>query len=289
MVLQQEPKVEQQMETHDNDVMMSESTGMLIRPPPLVQEVVKTGQHTTNRITDKSFPSRILSMFLTEYKTGDGMYDAVWQCQGGMVFRVHRLVLASVSPLLRHCLLEQSDLATKAVIHTPELTSSCVKSLLCLFYTGKVNVSGSHVSEVNSALQMLAFQGDKVSLVPATMEEDFCQAAIVEGSNNNDDGSDEDWDPKTAFDDDIQGDDNVEDGSDWWQPSDKKQRVVSVEEPQRSYPGFRRGRKSLKTPDTDEVYRTRGPGKGDRSYQLSQDLFNGRSVDFIHVCHICYK
>ena len=53
--------------------------------------------------------------------------------------------------------------------------------------------------------------------------------------------------------------------------------------------GLKRGRKSLKTPDTAECFRTRGPGKGERSYKLSQDLFEGRHSDFIYVCHGCYR
>ena len=105
--------------------------------------------------------------------------------------------------------------------------------------------------------------------------------------------SDSDWDPRTdlAFEEEIQGDEQVEE-EDWWEPRGKKRKSCSVknekwsdEEDTKSYSGFKRGRKSLKTPDTHEIYRTRGPGKGDRSYQLSLDLFDGRAVDFIHVCH----
>ena len=51
---------------------------------------------------------------------------------------------------------------------------------------------------------------------------------------------------------------------------------------------LKRGRKSLKTPDSRECFRTRGPGKGERSFKLSQDLFQGRHTDFIYVCHACY-
>ena len=100
MVLQQEPKLEQDIETHDNDVMMSESTGMLIRPPPLVQEDVKNVLHT-NKIIDKRFPSNILTKFLTEFKTGQ-MYDAVWECQGGM-FKVltNQNIASNISLVLR--------------------------------------------------------------------------------------------------------------------------------------------------------------------------------------------
>ena len=53
--------------------------------------------------------------------------------------------------------------------------------------------------------------------------------------------------------------------------------------------GLKRGRKSLKTPDTSERFRTRGPGKGERSYKLAQDLFDGRHTDFIYACHSCYQ
>ena len=51
---------------------------------------------------------------------------------------------------------------------------------------------------------------------------------------------------------------------------------------------LKRGRKSLKTPDSAECFRTRGPGKGERSFKLAEDLFSGRHIDFIYVCHTCY-
>ena len=342
IVLQPEPKLEDDLSIlisgSEQTGMVSESTGMLIRPPPPLNDhesfqpelsekrVVSTIQQTHHRAAssaeslvqppqpaavqvrkaDKSFPSSILRHFVTEYKTGR-QYDAVWECDGGL-FKVHRLVLAAVSPLFRQVLGCQPGHVTKAVIYTPGVSAGCVKSLLCLFYTGKVNIVGDLMGEVNAALKMLQFHGDNVTLLPSQSiikqeTEDlvgsFSQVASKKTStkeNCKDEmtaDSDEDWDPKTdlAFDDDIQGDEEPED---WWQPQSKKRKTQKAdkceeEEDTKTYTGFRRGRKSLKTPDTDEIYRTRGQGKGERSCQLSLDLFDGRSVDFIHVCHACYK
>ena len=53
--------------------------------------------------------------------------------------------------------------------------------------------------------------------------------------------------------------------------------------------GLRRGRKSLKTQDTAECFRTRGPGKGDRSFKLAEALFEEKQPDFVYVCHACYN
>ena len=264
--------------------VMEESEDMLIRPPPLIME--ETVSSNTGLI-NKMFPAPLLTSLLEEFKQCGG--DAVWECAGAR-FRVHRLVLASVSPLMRECLLEQCDQDSRPVINTPELSDLCVKSLLCLFYTGKVNIPGIIMNEVNAALQMLMFQGEKVSLVPSESE---IKHELTQAAADHEDESDDDWEPRTdqAYDDDILGEE--EEDTDWWQPSNKKRRTSKSRDKdqpaKQSYPGFRRGRKSLKTPDTDEVYRTRGPGKAERSYQLSLELFDGRAVDFIHVCHVCYQ
>ena len=69
--------------------------------------------------------------------------------------------------MFRSLLISQSEDVFTSSIHTPDLSSNCVKSLLCLFYTGKVNLSGSVMNEVNSALKMLQFHGDNVTLLPS--------------------------------------------------------------------------------------------------------------------------
>ena len=332
IVLQPEQKIEDDITNllGDQTSLISESTGMFIRSHENNRELPKTDsskQRSTisvklsplsqsecaeNRLTDKSFPSSILESYLAEYKSGQ-MYDSVWECDGGR-FKVHRLVLASVSPLLKLVLSSHPGDVTRSVIFTPDLSAICVKSLLCLFYTGKVNIGGDLMTEVNMALKMLQFHGENMVLLPSQSiikqesEElvgNFKQISQEKSSSKTRNhckdemkaDSDEDWDPKTdqAFDDNIQGDD--EDLAELWRPSPKRRRTTSTkpdrwaeeEEGPRAYTGFRRGRKSLKTPDTAEIFRTRGPGKGERSAQLSLDLFDGRSVDFIHVCPGCYK
>ena len=328
IVLQPEPKIEDDITRllGGQASMISESTGMLILPtenhqvcsktesqPEAIQRNTvshKPSQLFQPKLTDKLFPSSILDHYLAEYK-GGLMYDAVWECDGGR-FKVHRLVLASVSPLLRLVLSSQPEEVTRAAIFTPELSAACVKHILCLFYTGKVNIAGDLMTEVNIALKMLKFHGDNVALLPSQSiikqeSEDlvgnFRQMSQDKPSSKHNNkckdvmgpDSDEDWDPNTdlAFDDNIQGDDEAE--AEFWKPEAKRIKMSSSkpdrweEEEPRTYTGFRRGRKSLKTPDTSEIYRTRGPGKGERSAQLSLDLFDGRSVDFIHVCHGCYK
>ena len=331
IVLQPEQKMEDDITKllGDQTSLISESTGMFIRPHENNQDIptISSVQRSTisvklsslsqsegadTKLTDKSFPSSILECYLTEYKSGQ-MYDSVWECDGGR-FKVHRLVLASVSPLLKLVLSSQPGDVSKSVIFTPDLSATCVKSLLCLFYTGKVNIGGDLMTEVNMALKMLQFHGENMVLLPSQSiikqeSEDlvgnFKQISQEKSSSKARnpckgemrDDSDEDWDPKTdkAFDDNIQGDD--EDLAELWRPSPKRRRTTSTkperwaeeEEEPRSYTGFRRGRKSLKTPDTNEIFRTRGPGKGERSAQLSLDLFDGKSVDFIHVCPGCYK
>ena len=40
-------------------------------------------------------------------------------------------------------------------IFTPDLNSRVVKSMLCLFYTGRVNVCFDELAEVNAALELL--------------------------------------------------------------------------------------------------------------------------------------
>ena len=66
-------------------------------------------------------------------------------------------------------------------------------------------------------------------------------------------------------------------------PSEDEERLTAA-----ASAAVKRGRKSLKTPDTHECFRTRGPGKGMRSFNLALDLFEGRHIDFIYVCHACY-
>lgn len=329
IVLQSDTKLEDDLEHLESlpvmpETVMSESTGLLMRnhsqsldelhemlppvaplPAPPVSNDASLEVPRERRVADKTFPSAVLHKLVAEYKSC-GMYDTVWECDGGR-FKTHRLVLASVSTVLKEVLLTESGEVAKSVVSTPDLSVQCVKSLLCLFYTGKVNITNQIMGEINSAFKMLQFKGSNVTLLPTQSlikqeNEEAASFSQIEKKNRkckyeSNQDSDEDWDPKTdlAFEEDIQGDDEVEE-EDWWEPRGKKRKTSAVknekwsdEEDTKSYSGFKRGRKSLKTPDTQEIYRTRGPGKGDRSYQLSLDLFDGRSVDFIHVCHGCYK
>ena len=335
IVLQSETKLEDDLENlgslpviSDSVMTVSESTGLLMRtdsqsledlqeiasrtellqpvptvpPPPVTSSSLSNLQlprDPERAVRDKTFPGAVLHKFVAEYKSG-ALYDTVWECQGGR-FKTHKLVLASASTLLRQLLLAEVGEGTKSVVSTPDLSVQCVKSLLCLFYTGKVNIANEITGEINSAFKMLQFRGSNVTLLPTnniikqeSEVEDpatLCQAEMKKTRRSGD--SDCDWDPRTdlAFEEEIQGDEQLED-EDWWEPRGKKRKSCPVknekwsdEEDTKSYSGFKRGRKSLKTPDTHEIYRTRGPGKGDRSYQLSLDLFDGRAVDFIHVCH----
>ena len=43
----------------------------------------------------------------------------------------------------------------KTLLWTPDLDSATVKSILCLFYTGKVNIGWDILGEVNNALKLL--------------------------------------------------------------------------------------------------------------------------------------
>ena len=337
IVLQSETKLEDDLENlgslpvmSDSVMTVSESTGLLMRtdshsledlqeiasrtdllhpvsamPAPVVTSSSLTNMTSLHHlprdraVRDKTFPGAVLHKFVAEYKSG-ALYDTVWECHGAR-FKTHKLVLASASSLLRQLLLAEVEEGTKSVVSTPDLSVQCVKSLLCLFYTGKVNITNEITGEINSAFKMLQFRGSNVTLLPTnniikqeSEAEDpatLCQAETERRRRCGD--SDSDWDPRTdlAFEEEIQGDEQVEEG-DWWEPRGKKRKSSLVknekwsdEEDTKSYSGFKRGRKSLKTPDTHEIYRTRGPGKGDRSYQLSLDLFDGRAVDFIHVCH----
>jgi len=268
-----------------------------------------------NRVADKTYPAIVQEEILHEYRTAS-RYDAIWKCNEGR-YKVHRFVLALASPFLRDILSTQSD-EQKPVIYTPDFSGPSIKAILCLFYTGRVNVARDIMGEVNTALKMLHFNGDNVTvlpnqeiikqeIVPDYDAGDFCEVEIQKVGERGKGGrvkqeqqdSDEDWDPSdihTAFDTGIQGDDDDESDDEWWEPKSKKRKLSTVkseswsdEDDDKPYTGFKRGRKSLKTPDTHEVFRTRGPGKGERSYQLALDLFDGKAVDFIYVCHACYK
>jgi len=288
-----------------------------LQPGPL-QPAARAGPANSptgpTRLQDSAHPERLQRELVAQYRTAS-RHDTVWRCIGGR-YRVHRLVLALASPLLRQVLAAQQG-ESQPVIHTPDFTSSCVKAILCLFYTGKVNVARDIMGEVNTALKMLAFNGDNVTVLPnqeiikkeITPEYDagdFCEVELrkktgLKRTKEQQEDSDEEWDPNTdttAFDGDIQGEEEVDVQSEdeWWEPKSKKRKKTVKPErwsdedgEEKSYTGFKRGRKSLKTPDTHEVFRTRGPGKGERSYQLALDLFDGKAVDFIYVCHGCYQ
>ena len=133
-------------------------------PPPPAP--ISEGGGIQNKVADRTFPAIVTEELVAEYRTAN-MYDTVWRCQGGR-YKVHKLVLALSSPLLRELLSCQpeGDVA-RPVIYTPDISSLAVKAILCLFYTGKVNVTRGKIGEVNAALKMLKFHGDNVTVLPS--------------------------------------------------------------------------------------------------------------------------
>ena len=279
-------------------------------------------QGALSRVADRTFPALLAEEVVGEYRTA-GRYDAIWKCQGGR-YKVHRLVLALASPFLRDILAAQPEAeGVRPVLYTPDISSPSLKAILCLFYTGRVNVARDIMGEVNSALKMLLFRGDNLAVLPSqelvkqeilpeVTAEDYYQelerkgkartgaGVKQEGEEREVESDDPEWELDTAFDPELQGEMDSDD--DWWEKENKrelKKRKVSnmknerwsEEEEEESRGGqlaFKRGRKSLKTPDTHEMFRTRGAGKGERSFQLALDMFEGKHVDFIYVCHACY-
>lgn len=284
-------------------------------PPPL--PVSHGGP--LNRVADRTFPALLAEELVAQYRTAS-RYDAVWKCQDGR-YKVHRLVLAACSPFLAEVLAQHPEVeGVRPVICTPDLSSPCVRAILCLFYTGKVNFAKDIMAEVMATLKMLGFPGNRsVTVLPSQemvkqeivpqllVGPDDCQEIDQEGPAANGgvkqeeavniDSDDPDWMVDTAFDPELQAEDSDDD---WWEAENKRElkkrklpqtrmeRYSEEDEESKSYSGFKRGRKSLKTPDTHEMFRTRGAGKGERSYQLALDLFEGKHVDFIYVCHACY-
>ena len=301
-------------------------------PTPAPLPPISQGSGIQNKVADRTFPAIVMEELVAEYRTAN-RYDTIWKCQGGGRYKVHKLVLALSSPLLKDLLSSHPEgEGVRPVIYTPDISSLAVKAILCLFYTGKVNVARGKIGEVNAALKMLNFVGNNVTVLPShelikqeiVPEYDISSSGMlvelekgmvveleksglgskaatgervkVEGMRDED--SDEDWNIDTAFDPDLQGEADSDD--DWWEAESKRmtkkrklnnvknERWSEDEEDGKAYSGFKRGRKSLKCPDTHEVFRTRGPGKGERSFQLALDLFDGKHVDFIYVCHGCY-
>merc|ERR1719499_1155874 len=183
-----------------------------------------------NRVADKTYPAIVQEEILHEYRTAS-RYDAIWKCNEGR-YKVHKFILAMASPFLRDLLSLQTD-ELKPVIYTPDFSAPSIKAILCLFYTGRVNVARDIMGGVNTALKMLHFNGDNVTvlpnqeiikqeIVPDYDAGDFCEVELQKESEKpkggrvkkERDDSDEDWDPsdiRTAFDDDIQGDDDESD------------------------------------------------------------------------------
>jgi hypothetical protein len=280
-----------------------------------------TGGGAVRRVANRAFPAVMARELMASYRAGT-RHDVVWRCEGGR-YRVHRIVLALASPFLRQVLEGQPGAeGSMPVVHTPDIRSSTLQAILCLFYTGRANISNGMINEINEALKLLQFrhgcdilEAMKQEVVPeydVTLE-DFCDFEVEQmgdkvrsksGPKQEEAGvqdSDDEWTINTAFDPEVPQDERDSD-DDWWEAenkrSSKKRKTSHVnkndrwsdeDEDARSYSGFKRGRKSLKTPDTHEMYRTRGAGKGDRSYQLAIDLFEGKHVDFIYVCHGCYQ
>jgi len=317
------PEIQQQVITtrasHPTVIELAAMGSMIpdvmdIHPEPM--DMMGDDDTPLNRVANLTHPAQVIEEIGVQYKTAS-QYDAIWKCNGGK-YKVHKLVLGLSSPLLKQILLEQND-EVKPVICTPDFSSAIVKSILCLFYTGKVNVARDILGEVNIALKLLGFIGDNVSVLPnqeiikqEILQPDYDPGSYLEVEMMNKErgaskrvkeevlaDSDEEWDPRnldSAFDTGIQGSSSEEDDdylpalprykrkikSENWSDDDDEEEV-------KHHTGFKRGRKSLKTPDTYESFRTRGPGKGERSYQLAADLFDGKHVDFIYVCHCCYK
>merc|ERR1719192_2536538 len=85
-------------------------------PPPLPP--ISQGGGIQNKVADRTFPAILTEELVAEYRTAT-RYDTIWKCQGGR-YKVHKLVLALSSPLLRELLSCQpeGDVA-RPVIYTP--------------------------------------------------------------------------------------------------------------------------------------------------------------------------
>jgi hypothetical protein len=54
-----------------------------------------------NRVVDKTFPALAAEEIFAAFRSG-AYHDAVWRCNNGTCFKVHRFVLAMGSPFLRY-------------------------------------------------------------------------------------------------------------------------------------------------------------------------------------------
>ena len=91
----------------------------------------------------------------SRFLTTEG-WDATWRCREA-TFKVHKFVLALFSPLLRR-LLDVDE--TESSIYTPDISCICVKSILCLFYTGSVLLNNvTLASQIENVLQLLECAG----------------------------------------------------------------------------------------------------------------------------------
>merc|ERR1712096_70575 len=101
------------------------------------------------------FPSNIRSEIKSRFLTTEG-WDVTWTCQEA-TFKVHKFVLALFSPFLRR-LLDENE--TESCISTPDISCICVKSILCLFYTGSVLLNDVNLTtQIENVLQLLECAG----------------------------------------------------------------------------------------------------------------------------------
>merc|ERR1711872_601530 len=91
------------------------------------------------------------------------MGDAIWRCNGG-AYRVHKLVLVTGSSYFKEILATADNEDVLTVISTPDLNARVVRCVLCLFYTGEVNIDWDILKEVNLAFKLLGFNGENVDV-----------------------------------------------------------------------------------------------------------------------------
>ena len=90
-----------------NDLLYGEKTenvypnSLVLQPPlPKSEPVSSAASSIINKVTDKTFPAIVLEEILDSFRLCTGT-DAVWQCGDGVNYRVHRVILALNSSLLK--------------------------------------------------------------------------------------------------------------------------------------------------------------------------------------------
>ena len=78
---------------------------------------------------------------------------------------------------IQELLLSDKDEIT-TMISTPELNSAVVKSIICLFYTGRVNISWEMIGEVNTALKLLGWIHSSFLIEPQFLNYDDMESSL---------------------------------------------------------------------------------------------------------------